>query len=82
MSDPAIAAKAGKVERDWTKGNTFRCFLSLAWALIINGGLWVIGSVVDMVWIGRLGSASIAGVGVAGYLALPTCVKVMALWPR
>jgi len=70
LADDGIADKRVRYARDWTKGNTFHNFLRLAWPLIINDSLWVIGSVVDMIWVGRLGSASIAGVGVAGIVVM------------
>jgi len=53
-------------ERDWTKGNITRNLLSLAWPLIITNTLTMLGPTVDMIWVGKLGSAAIAGVGVAG----------------
>jgi putative MATE family efflux protein len=51
--------------RDWTQGQTLPNLLRLAWPLIINESMWVVASITDMVWLGRLGSASLAGVGVA-----------------
>jgi putative MATE family efflux protein len=70
LADDGISDKRVRLERDWTKGNTFHNFLRLAWPLIINDSLWVVGSVVDMIWVGHLGSASIAGVGVAGIVVM------------
>lgn len=70
MDEDSLAGKARGLQRDWTKGNTFYNFLILAWPLLINDSLWVIGSVVDMIWIGRLGTSSIAGVGVAGIVVM------------
>ncbi len=52
--------------RDWTKGNIFHNLLSLAWPMIVSNSLNILGPVIDMVWVGKLGAASIAGVGVAG----------------
>ncbi|MFC1953289.1 MATE family efflux transporter [Chloroflexota bacterium] len=53
-------------ERDWTEGSIIRNLLSLSWPLIITNSLTMLGPTIDMVWVGKLGSASIAGVGVAG----------------
>jgi putative MATE family efflux protein len=53
-------------ERDWTQGSTVRNLLSLAWPMIISQSLNMLGPTIDMIWVGKLGSASIAGVGVAG----------------
>lgn len=39
---------------------------SLAWPMMISQSITVIGPTIDMIWVGKLGSASVAGVGVAG----------------
>jgi putative MATE family efflux protein len=62
--------KNNTFDRDWTKGNIFRNLLSLAWPMITNESLWAIGSIIDMIWVGKLGSGSIAGVGVAGIFVM------------
>ncbi|UCD09862.1 MAG: MATE family efflux transporter [Dehalococcoidales bacterium] len=59
-----------RVERDWTQGNIFKNLLSLSWPMIINEFLWGVGSIIDMIWVGKLGSESIAGVGVAGIIMM------------
>jgi putative MATE family efflux protein len=59
-----------RADRDWTQGNIFKNLLSLSWPMIINEFLWGMGSIIDMVWVGRLGSDSIAGVGVAGIIVM------------
>jgi len=38
--------------------------------MVVTESLWVVGMTVDMVWVGRLGSASIAGVGVSGIIVM------------
>jgi len=53
-------------DRDWTKGGIFRNLLLLSWPIVISNSLNILGPVIDMVWVGKLGAASIAGVGVAG----------------
>jgi putative MATE family efflux protein len=61
-----MSSKIGTlVGRDWTKGNTFSNLLVFSWPLIINNILTNIGPLTDMIWVGKLGSASLAGVGVA-----------------
>ena len=57
-------------DRDWTKGNIFRNLWSLAWPMIITESFWAVGMTVDMIWVGKLGAASIAGVGVAGIIVM------------
>jgi len=54
------------LERDWTKGSITRNLLSLSWPMIIADGAWLLGYIIDLIWVGRLGVASIAGVGIAG----------------
>ena len=43
-----------------------RNLLSLSWPMIITNSLMMLGPTIDMVWVGRLGAASVAGVGIAG----------------
>jgi putative MATE family efflux protein len=52
--------------RDWTKGNILRNLLSLSWPMVVSNSLNMLGPTIDMIWVGKLGSASIAGVGIAG----------------
>ena len=56
--------------RNWTKGSIARNLLSLAWPMIITDGFQLLGPTIDMIWVGRLGAASIAGVGVAGIIVM------------
>ncbi len=38
--------------------------------MIITTSLMTLGATIDMIWVGRMGSASIAGVGVAGMIVM------------
>ena len=58
--------RGGTIDRDWTKGSIAGNLLSLAWPMIVSGSLTMLGPTIDMIWVGKLGAASIAGVGVAG----------------
>src|SRR3972149_381828 len=58
--------KAAATDRDWTKGNGFHNLLSIAWPIVVGNSLNLLGPVVDMIWVAKLGAAAIAGVGVAG----------------
>ena len=51
--------------RDWTRGNILRNLLSLSWPLVIGNVLTSTGSIIDMIWVGKLGAASVAGVAVS-----------------
>jgi putative MATE family efflux protein len=54
------------LKKDWTKGSIAGNLWSLSWPIIITQSLNMIGPTIDMIWVGRLGAASIAGVGVSG----------------
>lgn len=53
-------------QRDWTQGRLIDNLLALSWPIIISSALATLGPTVDMIWVGKLGSASVAGVGLAG----------------
>ncbi len=51
--------------RDWTKGSILGNLLGLSWPMMVTQALTVLGPTLDMIWVGKLGAASIAGVGVS-----------------
>ena len=55
--------------KDWTKGSITHNLWSLSWPLIVTESLYMIGISIDMVWVGKLGAAPIAAVGIAGIFA-------------
>ena len=55
-----------RYDRDWTQGGIVRNLLSLAWPMTISGSLNMLGPTIDMVWVGKLGTVAMAGVGIAG----------------
>lgn len=59
------ATRPTVTQRDWTKGSVMGNLLSLSWPIMIHNALYMIGQTVDMIWIGRLGSVAVAGVGAA-----------------
>ncbi|MDD4875736.1 MAG: MATE family efflux transporter, partial [Dehalococcoidales bacterium] len=62
-----MRGRGGKAfDRDWTKGSIIRNLLSLSWPIMVSNSLNMLGPTIDMIWVSRLGSAAIAGVGVAG----------------
>ena len=65
--------------RDWTKGNIFHNLLMLSWPMVISNSLNMLGPTIDMVWVGKLGAASIAGVGVAGIAVMLIMSAIMGL---
>lgn len=66
-------------DRDWTKGSVVRNLWLLSWPLMIGQSLNQIGPTIDMIWVGRLSSAAIAGVGVAGMAIMILNSIMMAL---
>jgi putative MATE family efflux protein len=66
--------------RDFTKGSIVRALLALSWPMIIANSVNMIGPTVDMIWVGRLGSSAIAGVGVAGIAVMLVQSGLMGLF--
>jgi putative MATE family efflux protein len=68
-------ARAGVI-KDWTKGNIIQNILQISWPIFILGALWSVNQILEMIWLGKVGAASIAGVGVGGFVvALAMTVK-------
>jgi putative MATE family efflux protein len=61
----ASHSRAGIPHRDWTKGSIFGNLMALSWPMLVSSSLNMLGPTIDMIWIGKLGAASIAGVGVS-----------------
>ncbi len=67
------------IPRDWTKGSVIGSLLSLSWPIMVHNALYMIGQTVDMIWIGRLGSAAVAGVGAAFVIHMLVLAAKMGL---
>lgn len=52
-------------DRDWTQGSVVRNLVTLAWPMVITQALNTAGPIIDMIWVGKLGAAAIAGVGIS-----------------
>jgi len=65
--------------RDWTQGNIFHNLLRLSWPMVVSSSLNMVGPTIDMIWVGRLGSTSIAAVGVAGIVVMLIAQAIMGL---
>ncbi len=66
-------------QRDLTKGNIFRNVISLAWPMVLGNVLQNAFNVVDMIFVGRLGPASIAAVAICGLLMSVTWTLLVGL---
>ncbi len=62
--------KGAALNRDWTQGSVVNNLLQLSWPMILMESFFVISQVWDMIWIGRLGPSSIAGVGIANIVIM------------
>lgn len=56
----------GRAYIDWTQGSIPLNLLKLSWPMIVGSSLNMLGPLIDVIWVGKLGSAAVAGVGVAG----------------
>ena len=63
-----FSSSGAALDRDWTKGSIIVNLLSLSWPMIVGGSLNMLGPTIDMIWVGKLGAAAIAGVGVSGMI--------------
>ena len=63
-------SKSIALSKDWTKGNIIQNILLLSWPMIVLGILYTLNLILEMIWVGKLGAASIAGVGVSGIVVL------------
>lgn len=69
----------GRFDRDWTQGSLIKNLLSLSWPMIVTNTIMMLGPTIDMIWVGKLGSAAIAGVGVSGMAVMLLNSMMMGL---
>ncbi len=65
-----ISPKTPGYKRDWTKGPVVSSLLLLSWPMVVMESLWVVSQLFDLIWVGRIGSNSIAGMGVANIILM------------
>ncbi|MBN2240052.1 MAG: MATE family efflux transporter [Dehalococcoidales bacterium] len=65
---------------NWVTGSILRNLLRLSWPMIIGNMVNMLGPTVDMIWVGRLGSAAIAAVGVSGTAVMLAQSSLMGLF--
>ncbi|UCH42862.1 MAG: MATE family efflux transporter [Dehalococcoidales bacterium] len=68
------------MERDWTKGSIIGNLWSLSWPMTISSTIMILGPTIDMIWVGKLGAASIAGVGVSGIAVMSVNALIFGLF--
>ena len=67
-------------DRDWTKGNIVSNLWSLSWPMTVSTSIMMLGPIIDMIWIGKLGSADMAGVGISGIVVSLVNSLIMGLF--
>ncbi len=81
MGEVRVSARKGAAfARDWTKGSITGNLWSLSWPMVVGGSLNMLGPTIDMIWVGKLGAAAIAGVGVAGMVVMLVNSMMMGLF--
>ncbi|MEK7354427.1 MAG: MATE family efflux transporter, partial [Chloroflexota bacterium] len=72
--------RGASFDKDWTKGSIVGNLVSLGWPMMVGGSLNMLGPTIDMIWVGKLGAASIAGVGVSGMVVMLVNSAMMGLY--
>lgn len=57
-------------DKDWTKGNILSNLWGLSWPMMVTQVITTLGPTIDMIWLGKLGAAAMAGVGVSGMVVM------------
>jgi len=71
---------SNRLQRDWTEGSIIGNLWAIAWPMMIGQTLTMIGPTIDMIWVGRLGAASVAGVGISGMAVMVVNALKMGLF--
>jgi putative MATE family efflux protein len=56
--------------KDWTQGSVLKNLFGLSWPMALTEGFGSLVMTVDLIWVGRLGSAAIASAGVGGMVSM------------
>lgn len=76
---PASQHNNDLITRDWTQGSIFKNLVALSWPIAISNILMTLGPTIDMIWVGKLGSTAIAGVGIGGTIVQLTMSAMIGL---
>ena len=58
------------ITKDWTQGSILKNLFGLSWPMALTEGFGSLVMTVDLIWVGRLGSAAIASAGVGGMVSM------------
>ncbi|OGO19506.1 MAG: hypothetical protein A2Z15_03370 [Chloroflexi bacterium RBG_16_50_11] len=79
VNSPDTGAPPGK-HKDLTKGSIIGNLWALSWPMTITTTVMMSGQIIDMIWIGKLGSAEMAGVGISGIVVALINSLIMGLF--
>jgi putative MATE family efflux protein len=68
------------IKKDWTKGSISGNLWALSWPVIVSSTVMMLGPIIDTIWIGKLGSSQMAGVGVATIIVMLVNSLIMGLF--
>jgi putative MATE family efflux protein len=74
-----VKSPSNPVHKDWTQGSIFKNLLQLSWPMAVTQSLMNLGPTIDMVWVAKLGSTALAGVGVSGVVVMTAQTLLMGL---
>ena len=78
--DDSDKRKISAIRKDWTKGSTTGNLWALSWPVIVSSTVMMMGPIIDTIWIGKLGSSQMAGVGVATIVVMLVNSLIMGLF--
>ncbi|MBN2239236.1 MAG: MATE family efflux transporter [Dehalococcoidales bacterium] len=70
MDEEGSSNRRDRKTRDWTRGSIIGSLWGLTWPILITQLTMMLGPTIDMVWIGKLGASSVAGVGISGMVVM------------
>jgi putative MATE family efflux protein len=73
------ARKGSNLNREWTQGPIVNNLLQLSWPMIVMEATYMVSQLFDMVWVGKAGASSIAGLGIASLVMMLISTMDMAL---
>ncbi len=78
--DDGSRRKINVIKKDWTKGSISGNLWALSWPVIVSSTVMMLGPIIDTIWIGKLGSSQMAGVGVATIIVMLVNSLIMGLF--
>jgi putative MATE family efflux protein len=62
--------QSSKYDKDWTQGSIISNLWGLSWPIMITQLVMTLGPTIDMIWVGKLGTSAVAGVGISGMVVM------------